>query len=134
MSRPALTESQGDRVLAALERRRDEVHGGNVLAFARELGKSQSVLWQLFTRRTRPSYAMAQALAAAMGCSVDTLLAGPRERAAALAREIHVSEAAIQRVLREPDDGQERATLHYVDLMRAFDGFAPTAGAVKKAS
>jgi hypothetical protein len=133
VSDPALTKSQGDRVLAALARRRDEAHGGNVLALSRELKKSQSALWQLFEGRTRPSYKMAVALAGAMGCSVESLLASPRERAAELAREIGVSEGAIQRVLREPDDGSPRATLHYVDLMRAFDGFAPGA-AVKKAS
>lgn len=134
VSKHALTDPQGDRVLAALRRRLETVHGGNVLALSRELGKSQSALWQLFNDRTRPSLAMAQALAGVMGCSVDTLLSGPRERAAELAREIGVPEQAIARVLAEPEPLGARPVLWFVDRMRAVATLGDGSGEIETPS
>lgn len=116
-----LTEAQGARVLAALERRRDVEHKGNVNALARELGKSQAALWQIFAHRTRPSLAMAHALASALRVPLGVLLRGPREEAADLAREAGVSEIAIQRVLAEHEPVGYRPPLYYVDRMRAVE-------------
>jgi transcriptional regulator with XRE-family HTH domain len=112
------------------------VHEGNQTRLARELGLSQPALWQILNGETRPSYGTAEALAAVEGVAVETLLAGPRERAAALAREAHVSEAAIARVLAEHDDGEIRPVLFYVDRMRHFEAIDAPApmGVTRKAS
>jgi len=97
VGRRELTEEQGIRVLGRLRARLAREHGDNVLAFSREIGISQSSLWKIFNDRARPSLATAEALARLEGVSVETLLVGPRERAAMLAREVGVPEHASGR-------------------------------------
>lgn len=106
------------RVVAALERRRDRVHGGVAVALARELRISQPALWQILHGQTKPSYGTAEALAQLEGVAVESILSSPRDRAAALAREAGISEAAIRRVMDEPES-EPRPVLHWTDRMRA---------------
>jgi len=120
MGRRDMPDAFAARVVAGLRRRLEREHGGNARALARELGMSQPPLWQLLNEKTRPSFATAEALARVERLAVQSVLTGPRELAAALAREIGVSEVAIQRVLDEPEESDLRPTLAYVDRMRAF--------------
>lgn len=132
VGRRELTAEQGERVAGRLRVRLERVHGGNVLAFSRELGISQSSLWKLFNARASPSFATAEALAKVEGVTVETLLTGPRERAAALAREVGVPEVAIRKVLEAPEDDPPRPVLDYVDMMRLYEKLDQLA--TKKAS
>ncbi len=136
VGRRELTAEQGARVAGRLRVRLERTHGGNVLAFSRELQISQSSLWKLFNDRASPSFATAEALARVEGIPVETLLTGPRERAAALAREVGVPEGAIRRVLEQPEDDPPRPVLDYVDLMRLYARLDQLSGAegAKKAS
>ncbi len=119
MSKRGLSEAQIERVVHALKRRRDRVHAGNVLALAKELGISQPALWQILNRKTKPSYGTAEGLAKLEGVAVESILTGPKERAAALAREAGVPELAIRSVLDEPELDEPKPVLWWVDRMRA---------------
>lgn len=97
MGKRDLSDEQAARVLGFLDRRLRSVHGGVQSKLARELGMAQPSLWQLLNGETRPSLATADAIAKVENLSLETVLAGPRERAAALAREIGVPERAMRR-------------------------------------
>lgn len=113
-----LSEPQGDRALAALRRRLQEVHAGDVAALARELRALASVLAQVLSGRVLCPRGLALALARIAGMTMEQLLAGPREEAAQLAREAGIAEGAIARVLAEPEPLGYRPPLYYVDRMR----------------
>ena len=113
-----LSEPQGDRALAALRRRLEVTHAGDVAALARELRALASVLAQVLSGRVLCPRGLALALARVAGVTMEQLLAGPREEAAELAREAGIAEGAIARVLAEPEPLGYRPPLYYVDRMR----------------
>lgn len=125
-----LSEPQGDRALAALRRRLQEVHAGDVAALARELRALASVLAQVLFGRVLCPRGLALALARVEGVSLDVLLAGPREEAAELAREAGIAEGAIARVLAEPEPLGYRPPLYYVDRMRAVAALGDGSGEI----
>ena len=118
MSRRGLSVAQIDRVLEVLARRCQRVHAGNQSELAKELRISQPAIWAIMNRRTPPSRETIEALAKLEGLSVESVLASPRARAADIAREGGIPEAAVSAVLAEPDD-ESRSVLWWIDQMRA---------------
>jgi hypothetical protein len=76
-------------------------------------------LWKLLNARAKPSLATAEALARIEGTDVTSVLLGPRELAARLAREGGVPEDAIAHVLAESIPEEEHHALWWIDRMRA---------------
>lgn len=74
--RPGLGPEEAEAVRALLVRVRDERFGGNATACAKALGMSQSAFSQLISRKNRPSYTTAQALATLLGVDVADVLSG----------------------------------------------------------
>jgi transcriptional regulator with XRE-family HTH domain len=116
-----LSDAEIDRVLLAMERRLAERHEGVLARLAAELGMSQSGLWQITHRQTRPSYGTAVTLAERMGVPVESVLTSARERAANLCREAKISETAIQKILAEPLRGApaEDVVLYWINRIQA---------------
>lgn len=114
-----LSDAQAARVLSVLRRRLAEVHGGNQVKLATELGIAPSSLWLILNERTSASLATAEALAHRMGVDVESILGDPRDIAARICRTGGVPEPAIRRVLEEPPGDAPRPVLYWIDKMRA---------------
>lgn len=125
-----LTEPQGDRATAALRRRLQVRHGGDVVALARELRVLEPVLRRVLAGQVLCPSALALALAKLEGVPLEVLLAGPREEAAQLAREAGIPAGAIARVLAEPEPLGYRPPLYYVDRMRAVAALGDGSGEI----
>lgn len=69
-----LTKAQAQRVLAVLERLRDERFGGSVTALARELGISQPSLTNIMSGRNLPSRTTAEKVAELSGIRLEEFL------------------------------------------------------------
>lgn len=121
-----LTQAQSAQVVIGLRRRLERAHGGNVSALAREIGVSQPSLSRILRGEYGASMAVAQALADAERLAVESILASPRERAVAIAREAALDEVAIERVQHEQDD-PERTTLYWIERILAFAKLASDA-------
>jgi transcriptional regulator with XRE-family HTH domain len=74
--RPGLSEAQVEHVRSTLARVRDEHFAGNATATAKALGFTQSGVSQILARKNRPSYALAEALAAFLRVSAAEVLSG----------------------------------------------------------
>lgn len=119
VSRRGLAPPQIERVVRLLRRRMEEVHDGNLSRLAKELGIAQSSLWEIVHRGHPPSRATVESLARLLDRSVESILTSPRERAAGIARESGVSEAALSAAMSEPDD-ESMTVLEWIDRIRAF--------------
>lgn len=118
-----LTPAQSAQVVAALRRRLDH-HRGNESALARELGIGQSNVHRTITGEHGASMATAQALASVTGVAVESILASPKERAVAIAREGRLPEGAIRRVEEEPET-DVRPTLYWIERILAYARLDP---------
>ena len=76
MGRPSLSDAQAEHVRAALLAVRRLRFHDNQTAMARALGLSPPAVSQQLSRRSKPSYATAEAVAAVLGVSAADVLEG----------------------------------------------------------
>ncbi len=77
--RPGLSDEQAEHVRSVLVRVRDEHFGGNATAAAKALSFTQSGVSQILARKNRPSYPLAEALAAFLRVAPAEVLSGAAE-------------------------------------------------------
>jgi transcriptional regulator with XRE-family HTH domain len=127
MPRAGLTPEQNERVREFVRTLLRD-HGGSQAALARKMKITQPTLWRFLEREAGTTYFLVQRLAALLEIPEWKVLGDPppldklppRELAAVLARQIGVSERAINEVLAEPlTPASERwYALEWTDRMR----------------